>query len=123
VKYDNVIHISQCLANKPDYPCLRWIPPQNLKNLVEIKSGNFGTRTIYTADWVEGGYDGWTIGMNRQIIHKWRTVQVKIGVLNLEFEYQPVPFIYEFWCDKEKFFHANDADARFLHEVNSYLRE
>ncbi|GBC05833.1 hypothetical protein RclHR1_06460004 [Rhizophagus clarus] len=115
VKYDRIIDISQCTVDKPDYPCLKWIPPQNLKNLVEIKSGNFGT--VYTADWIEGEYDKWTIGLDRQIIHKWRTIQVEIGVLNLRFEFNPVPVIFEFWCNKKKFFRANDTDARFLHEL------
>lgn len=116
VKYDRILDISQCTANKPDYPCIKWIPSQDLKNLVEIKSGNFGT--IYTADWVGGEYDGWTIDINRLIMHKWRTIQVKVGVLNLRFEFQSIPKIIEFWCDKEKFFNVNDVDARFLHEVN-----
>ncbi|CAG8631147.1 8614_t:CDS:2 [Ambispora gerdemannii] len=88
---------------------------QSLKNLVTISNSNAGT--TYSADWVEGEYDGWTVDKNRQIAHQWKTVKVTFSVLNCGVEFLPDPRIIRYWCDEAQFFHVDDDDARFMHEL------
>ncbi|POG74134.1 kinase-like domain-containing protein [Rhizophagus irregularis DAOM 181602=DAOM 197198] len=53
---DNLIQKCQIETLKPD-TIIEWIPYNNLQNIEYLTKGGFSE--IYTADWIDGGYENW----------------------------------------------------------------
>jgi hypothetical protein len=49
---DEIIKNTQRAANRFNYPCLKWIPPDQIQNFQKIGIGGFGI--VYSADWLDG---------------------------------------------------------------------
>ncbi|EXX55883.1 Ipl1p [Rhizophagus irregularis DAOM 197198w] len=56
---DNLIQKCQMEALAPDM-VVEWIPYNNLQNIKYLTKGGFSE--IYTADWINGGYEEWNFG-------------------------------------------------------------
>ena len=101
-EYDKIIHDSQEKASHQNwhgYHCLRWIPDDQLKNLVEIAQGPFGK--LYVADFVNGLY-ACTFkedenADNSFITHKWITRRVVVKTFADTPESEAI-FLQEVFC-------------------------
>ena len=56
-KYDEILKETQKDVNSViPFPCLKWIAPDRIQNLVQVVCGEFGT--LYYADWLDGSFKG-----------------------------------------------------------------
>ncbi|CAG8610680.1 4518_t:CDS:10, partial [Racocetra persica] len=83
-EYDTIIQETQKEAYWHGYRCLKWIPTESLENLKKIRTTWQGI--IYTADWIDGGYIGWEIGQNQQVIIKRTTIRAVVRTKQYDYD-------------------------------------
>ncbi|POG74125.1 kinase-like domain-containing protein [Rhizophagus irregularis DAOM 181602=DAOM 197198] len=92
---DNLIQKCQIETLRPD-KIIEWIPYNNLQNIEYLTKGGFSE--IYTADWIDGGYEEWD-SKEQKLIRFGRQNVILKGLENVE-----------------------SANQRWFEEVESHLK-
>ncbi|GET51950.1 kinase-like domain-containing protein [Rhizophagus irregularis DAOM 181602=DAOM 197198] len=77
---DNLIQKCQIETLRPD-KIIEWIPYNNLQNIEYLTKGGFSE--IYTADWIDGGYEEWD-SKEQKLIRFGRQNVILKGLENVE---------------------------------------
>src|ERR1051325_6662989 len=79
-EYDDIFKATQTDVDWHDYPCLKWIPEQQLENIMEIGKYEFGT--LFSADWINGAYDGFQREESGSLVYKYKSKKCRVKIFN-----------------------------------------
>ena len=79
-EYDKLIKSSWGWANTYKDDVVRWVPWENLQNLVEIVKGDSGV--VYGADWLDGRFKDVHFDESGKRVIDWETIRVEVKVMN-----------------------------------------